>query len=204
MRASDPWQLPVYRFARSLAHRRIVVDIGCGTGDKLVQFVSPVAQRCIGIDQGSGISAARRRHPGGEWIEGDLSTDEPWAQVRGLHPTLVICSDVIEHLPDPCDLLRRLASLDCDVLISSPDRAHLPGATDLGPPKNPLHIREWSATEFRQLLSAQGFRILDERHFPARGHAFPIQVKMAAWRVMHGRAIRVPRSCMAFLARPSA
>ena len=127
----------VYRFARELAGGKTVVDIGCGTGGKLARYVAPVAQRCVGVDQASGIAVSRRNHPHCEWIDGDLSTDTPWDQARGVGPDLVICLDVIEHVPDPCELLDRLARLGGNLLISAPDRALLPGASDEGPPTNP-------------------------------------------------------------------
>jgi hypothetical protein len=57
---------------------------------------------------------------------------------------VVICADVIEHLPDPVPLVRNLASLaerSRAVVVSTPDRALVGGPHHLGPPGNPSHAR---------------------------------------------------------------
>lgn len=200
VRLADQWQAHVYRLAQGLAGGRTVVDIGCGTGGKLAKYVAPVASRCIGIDQSSGIAVARAQHPDGEWVEADLREDAAWDHVRSFEPDLVICSDVIEHVPDPVGLLRRLRSLGGRLLISTPDRSILPGASAEGPPASHLHIREWTADEFRRLLGDSGLEVVEHHHFPARGDVPPLlAARMALWRVLHGRGLRAPRSCMAFL-----
>src|SRR5215831_1019668 len=69
---------------------------------------------------------------------------------------LVICADVIEHLPEPDGLLRYLQSIaPCWIVLSTPDR-DVVGArygTMEGPPKNIHHVREWNMPEFRSYIS---------------------------------------------------
>src|SRR5215210_2042742 len=68
------FQEPVYRYAsRHCAVRtHTVLDIGCGTGKKLVQYFGGKVQRLVGLDQGSAIERARRDFPDENWIEGDV------------------------------------------------------------------------------------------------------------------------------------
>ena len=107
------YQVPVYRLAAERARRLspgLVMDIGCGSGDKLVEFFRTAPSRVVGVDQDSAISLAKSRFTGIEWLSGDLDSEQFWTVLTAYRPDLVICSDVIEHLIDPLGLLRRLRS----------------------------------------------------------------------------------------------
>ncbi len=138
--------------------RSIVVDIGCGTGRKLLTIQ---AQRRIGVDFGSNIAFCRSHHADwGEWVEADLS-NPPCLAIADLanHDTVVICADVVEHLPDPGPLLSLLAACyrnGAIVLTSTPDRERVRGAEHKGPPPNAAHVREWALDEYSSLLSSMG------------------------------------------------
>lgn len=200
------WQADVYRaVARMLGPSDTVVDVGCGTGAKLRHHLAPVAARAIGVDQGSGIAAASRLAPEGEWVAGDLSSDALWDEVAALSPDVVVCSDVIEHLEDPGTLLDRLRALAATgrLVISTPDRARLYGPDHLGPPSTPLHVREWTADEFRLLLEEHGFEVEDQFHVMARDRwGLEREVKEYVWKVLHRKRPGRHRTCMAFVCRP--
>ncbi len=69
------WQVPVYKFAAKLVKQNqwgSVVDIGCGTGEKLMKFVAPHAPRVVGFDQPSGVRRAQKMFPNATWIDGTL------------------------------------------------------------------------------------------------------------------------------------
>jgi SAM-dependent methyltransferase len=199
------YQEPVYGYAsrRMGDAARTVLDVGCGTGQKLVKHFDKKADRLIGLDQGSGIQRARREFPEATWIEGDVATDEVWTRADALRPDLVICADVIEHLVDPIVLLDRIHDIACDrVVLSTPDRSRLDGAPPLGPPLNPRHVREWTMDELQALVRSHGFTVEVARHFLPRSYARAlVEVRRAGWRLLHGRAVPDPRSCSVLVLR---
>jgi 2-polyprenyl-3-methyl-5-hydroxy-6-metoxy-1,4-benzoquinol methylase len=199
------WQEPVYRYAsrRFAARTRAVVDIGCGTGSKLVRYFRGRVQRLVGLDQGSAIARARRVFPEETWIEGDLQDATAWAQVAAIEPDVVICADVIEHVGDPLDLLDRLrAAARGPIVLSTPDRGRLDAARPLGPPLNPRHVREWTMQELQALVRSRGFDVERARHLFPRSYApAMVEVKRAAWRFLHRRAVPDRRSCSVVVLR---
>jgi SAM-dependent methyltransferase len=199
------WQEPVYRFAsKRLANvTSTVLDVGCGTGYKLMRHFDGKVRRLVGLDQGSAITRAQRDFPEQRWLEGDLGADATWAQVSGLSPDIVICADVIEHVADPLQLLDRLRDITSGRLVlSTPDRGRLDGASLLGPPLNVRHVREWTMDEIRALMSSRGFEVERARHLLPRSYApAMVEVRRAAWRLLHGRSVPDPRSCSLLVLR---
>ncbi|HEX7708487.1 MAG TPA: class I SAM-dependent methyltransferase [Thermoanaerobaculia bacterium] len=181
-RASSFFQWHVYRMAQDVVRNhgiRSVVDVGCGTGIKLVSLIAPFAA-VWGIDQLSAIEYCRSNHNVGEFIVADL---EQAGFESDLEPGLIVCSDVVEHVMDPDVLLaniRGLCNRDTLILFSTPDRDRLRGADCLTSP-HPDHVREWSAAEFTRYLECRGFEVLDAKHLP------PVRTAMNALFFQHLR-----------------
>jgi 2-polyprenyl-3-methyl-5-hydroxy-6-metoxy-1,4-benzoquinol methylase len=156
--SSDGWQNEVYRFAREIADQRelrSVIDIGCGSGHKLMKYFRD--RETIGLDVEKTCVVLRRRYPERRWQVCDfLSADVPKAE-------LVIASDVIEHLADPNQMLEFIQRIaPAHIIISTPDRSLLRRGSHRGPPCNPCHLREWTMAEFHAYVS-EYFHILE--HF---------------------------------------
>lgn len=178
------WQQPVYKFTAAFAEKikpKTIVDIGCGTGHKLAKFLSDKAPNVVGFDQPSGTRIGKRLFPQINWQTGDLNQDEAWERLKETKPDLILCSDVIEHLEDPVSFLKRVHQLmenDGYFILSTPDRQvfMIEGdATELGPPRNPLHVREWAFHEMKQLLEVNKFKIIEHHHLLPKGYAFSIR-----------------------------
>jgi predicted TPR repeat methyltransferase len=201
------FQDPVYRWAARLARDEEhlpVIDIGCGSGHKLVHRVGAVTDRFLGVDQPSGIAIARKEFPDREWLGGDLGDESFWTELSALRARLVLCSDVIEHVEEPRLLLERLARLagDGHILVSTPDRARLENADSLGPPVNPRHIREWSADELELLCESAGLAVVARRRFLPRRYGWnSVDRNRTAYRALHLRALPDRRSSYALLLR---
>lgn len=148
------WQPDVYKLAGELAVSRScesIIDIGCGSARKSLDLGLEV----IGIDSGPNLPSSRQ---GAVFIEHDLETG---LGVLEYLNGVVVCADVVEHLRDPLPLLsglRSLADRSPALLISTPDRDLVRGPDDLGPPRNPCHVREWNKREFAQLLGSVGIQ----------------------------------------------
>lgn len=93
-------------------------------------------------------------------------------QVPGGGATL-ICSDVIEHVEDPDQILAYLEAIRPEqIVISTPDRDEIKLDTQDGPPRNIHHVREWTHDEFVAYLSSR-FDIVDTR----RGKTIIVRMK---------------------------
>jgi SAM-dependent methyltransferase len=150
---ADEWQKEVYEAARFIMTRndlRTVYDVGCGSGYKLVHILGQF--ETIGIDVPETIEVVRRIYPERKWIGKSFdSLSLPEADI-------VICSDVIEHVPDPDALMRFLVNCTKQwIVLSTPDRDLIYKYRFLhksyfGPPKNPTHMREWTKAEFSRYV----------------------------------------------------
>jgi len=135
---------------------------------------APMDKFAARVVRGKGLLPVIDIHPGGfsvareslaerAWMDADLDDEAVWLQVFGLKPKLVICSDLVQTVPDPRRLLSGILRAIRDggeAFISTPDRGRLGRETAMGPPSDPCHIRQWSAEEFSLLLESCGFEIL--------------------------------------------
>jgi 2-polyprenyl-3-methyl-5-hydroxy-6-metoxy-1,4-benzoquinol methylase len=155
------WQPDVYSLAGALPGIERIIDVGCGNGEKLLQF-HPMRQ-IVGMDIGDNLAYCRKTYDFGQWIEHNLEMDSPFPLgPELLKNSVLVCADIIEHLIDPIHLLRNLKKcleIAPAVLISTPERDVTRGTSHKGPPPNPFHVREWNMSEFRALLEDAGFNI---------------------------------------------
>lgn len=157
------WQPDVYPEAARLAEllgASWIVDVGCGSGAKLAALHPRF--NVLGLDlPGPNLDLCRSRYPFLEWLEYDVEGNRPLPVPDVvLADSVVVSSDVIEHLRRPDRLLRALrSSLDVAraVVLSTPERERTWGPDHNGPPPNPCHVREWSMAELDAFLEAMGF-----------------------------------------------
>jgi len=164
----DKYQKEVYLYAKDVMekyHYKNVVDVGCGSAFKLIKYLG--GYNTIGVETEPCYSYLTNKYPNRNWLlSGKKETSfskEPLAH----KPDLVICSDVIEHIIDPDELIKYLISLNAQhYIISTPCRQRLldlkrfRSAKPLGPPTNKGHVREWTMIEFKEYIS-KSFNILE-------------------------------------------
>jgi STE24 endopeptidase len=131
-----------------------ILDAGCGEGFTIERLDSDYS--IYGVDNDlSSLLEARERNPNSDFYLGDIR-DLPLASHAF---PLILCLEVLEHLPDPhpaLEELRRVASCHC--LISVPHEpffrlANLLRGKNLRAWGNdPEHIHNWTAGEFIRLL----------------------------------------------------
>ena len=157
-RYTDQSQLEVYQFAREICDREklvTVVDIGCGSGYKLIKYLGDL--RTVGIDVPRTCDWLKRKYPNRVWENVDSYT------VPDHGVDLVIASDVVEHVVDPDRLIATIDRMAPSyIVLSTPDRNLLRLGTHNGPPLNQAHIREWSFAEFGAYMK-EHFDVLE--HF---------------------------------------
>lgn len=201
--ASGRYQYHVYAWAAELAAERglrSVLDVGCGPATKLARLVHPVCPDVEGIDQPSGVAAARALGAPGRFVEVDLERPAaaPWRTFD-----LIICSDVVEHLIDPDPMMAYLKGFAHErtlAVFSTPDRARLHGRDCMASTKAE-HVREWTGPEFGRFLRSRGYRVVAKRNFPADDAPVAAGLKHELrWR-LH-LAPTSPHRCQTWLCRP--
>jgi 2-polyprenyl-3-methyl-5-hydroxy-6-metoxy-1,4-benzoquinol methylase len=130
--------------------------LGCGTGwfaEKLSHF-----GRVTGIDlSASAISAAQKRYPGIEFIAGNLFDMKLPRETFDV----VVCQEVIAHVPDQPALLDRIAEVmkPGGYLVITTVNKFVIDRVDCGPDPRE-HIKQWlTMNEFKRLLRRR-FRVL--------------------------------------------
>ncbi|WP_195162135.1 glycosyltransferase [Mesorhizobium sp. NBSH29] len=164
------WQPDTYHEAKEYLQKAgcvRVIDVGCGSALKLRDlFSGSEATTVIAIDFAASLRAARENFPAAQHIECDLSSWEEVlmtaAALQSDAPTVILCADVIEHLPDPRPALMLIRMLlETSPLnrafISTPDRSDLRYGSKDTVPANPTHIREWTLKELSETMAAAGF-----------------------------------------------
>lgn len=164
------WQPEVYPFAAEVAREAGVtriIDVGCGSADKL----APLAEEfeCVGVDRGAIV--AKITHSIELWAADLESGDNLPVYPRG---ALLICSDVIEHLVYPEQLLLTLRHALEDgaagLVLSTPDRILARGPRHRGPCPNPFHAQEWSLDELVALLQENDLTVASASHTRSNDH----------------------------------
>jgi len=164
---TDKYQKEVYIYANNVMEKydyKNIVDVGCGSGFKLIKYLGNY--NTIGVETEPCYTFLKNKYPNRNWLlSGKKETsfsNEPLLD----KPDLVICSDVIEHIIDPDELIKYLISLNAlHYIISTPCRQRLldlkrfRSAKPLGPPTNKGHVREWTMSEFKEYIS-KSFNIL--------------------------------------------
>ena len=141
---TDKWQNFVYEQALTMSKEHnlsSILDVGCGSGFKLIKFFDNDNYTTTGIEVEPCLSFLKEKYPNKVWLQGD------WKQPVKDHD-LLICSDVIEHIVDPDEVLEFVRGCDSSVVVMS-----TPVRDNMGPPTNECHAREWSLEEFQEYLN---------------------------------------------------
>ena len=163
-RYTDQYQKEVYLEAANLMAAngwKSVIDIGCGSGYKLVNYLK--GYDTLGIEVEKTLKFLQKKYPDKKWI---LSEPDKWST---LDTNLVVCSDVIEHVDQPDLFLEAMLDIECNMfLISTPERDIVRGVDHIGPPQNTSHFREWNLEEFKNFLSlyfvVQDIKVVNVSH----------------------------------------
>ena len=151
---ADEYQKEVYAFARSFYDEKQlsgVLDIGCGSAFKLLANFQNAPKAGAELNT----EWLKQQYPNETWF---AFSDPSWKKFPA---QLIICADVIEHVPNPVafieDLLEHREAKY--FVFSTPDRNLDTSPWKFGPPNNESHYREWTFEEFEGFLSRY-FRVV--------------------------------------------
>jgi SAM-dependent methyltransferase len=137
-------------------------EVGCGEGELSMRMAS-AGLRVRGSDAFPEVAdeARRRAREAGLEIAYEAKAVQQLA-APGDSAELVVCCEVLEHLPDPEEALDRLASLASPWLIASVPREPLwrglnlaRGAYWADGGNTPGHVNHWSKRGFERLLETR-------------------------------------------------
>lgn len=158
------FQQDTYRYAREIIKKyniESVADVGCGVGEKLNKFISPLDTTVVGIDLPESINIAQKKYTG-EFIADNFDNDIPLVKRKF---DLVICSDVIEHIVNPDTLInyiKKITHSNSLIIFSTPERDYHRGF-DCMKSNKPEHIREWNTLELKNYLESRSLTV--KEHF---------------------------------------
>jgi len=161
---TDRWQKETYNTALAIAEKngyKNILDIGCGSGYKLVKWFPVDKYNTLGLELEPSLSFLKQTYPEHKWklsgCDKPFNNDEFSADV-------VICSDVIEHFTNPDILLNFIKTIKFNYLVmSTPARDLFSEKMSNEMPINRCHCREWNIDEFRRYIDSYNFNV--DRHF---------------------------------------
>jgi SAM-dependent methyltransferase len=133
-----------------------LLDIGSGQGDMAaaVREGFPLA-KILGLELSrSGVEISRRKVPDAEFQQVNLLDGSGPIQERSGWATHAVCSEVIEHVDDPCRLLmnaRRYMDAGCKLVVTAPGGPMSAFDRHIG------HRKHYSIGEIEALFRAAGY-----------------------------------------------
>jgi SAM-dependent methyltransferase len=146
---------------------RRVLDIGSGTGDLAADIVRafPKAE-VLGLDVSEGaVDQASRKVPAARFVQRDLLRNEDADGLPRGWATHAVCSEVLEHVPEPARLLanaRTYLAPGCRVIVT------VPGGPMSAFDRHIGHRRHFTPEDVRTILDEAGLETLraDRAGFP--------------------------------------
>ncbi len=167
---------PAQEFRRRLILRLLssedaphrIVDIGSGTGDLMASLTAAFpGARQLGIELSrAGIESAQRKVPDADFLQRDLTLAEPPPPEYSAWATHAVCSEVLEHVDDPCRLLevsRAYLAPGCRLVVT------VPGGPMTAYDRHIGHRRHFQPDDIANILRNAGFDAIR-----ATGAGFPV------------------------------
>jgi len=135
-----------------------VLDVGSGQGDFAAELLRRHSgAQLLGLEVSeAGIEISRRKAPGANFVQRDLTQpEEPEPQQRGW-ATHTVCSEVLEHVDNPRELLVNAAPYmapGCRLVVTVPGGPMSAFDRHIGQP------RHFSPQELGTLLTEAGFEV---------------------------------------------
>lgn len=150
-------QRQIYENIATRAADKTVCDVGSGSGLG-VAILAQEAQSVTGIEKVAGsVRFSRKCFPlkNVQFLNEDITV----CSLPSESFDVVVAVEVVEHIANYWDALSQIARIlrkSGTLYISSPNRnkGNRGGASSMGPPRNKYHVREWTAGEFLDVLSA--------------------------------------------------
>ncbi|MFW9882447.1 MAG: class I SAM-dependent methyltransferase [Candidatus Thorarchaeota archaeon] len=134
-----------------------ILDIGCGTGDLIAKFPLNIDfSNRYGLDiSDKNIKFAQKKYPEVNWICGtidDLNSDMDYS--------LIILSDILEHVEDDIELLKKSSCLSKYLLVNIPmEKCYSTRNREYGPNDIAGHLRSYDYFDVLKLIKKANLKI---------------------------------------------
>ncbi|MBU0619689.1 MAG: class I SAM-dependent methyltransferase [Patescibacteria group bacterium] len=136
-----------YEFVKQFVKNKKVLDIACGSGYGSKILAKAGAGKVVAIDVDEEAIKFAKQNYGHKNIEYQVGNAEEIGQGSNIFD-IISSFETIEHLQNPNKFLSELSRVAKDnglVIISTPNK-------DVFKQKNPFHLKEFSKTEFEEIL----------------------------------------------------
>ena len=146
---------------KSLPGSRLV-DIGCGQGDLLRHINSRHPSFSLfGFElSASGVASTKRKVPSADVRELDLFSESASSELSAIRAEIATCSEVLEHVPDPVEFLRRSRAA---LAPGGHMVATVPGGPRTGFDIQIGHFRHFTSLTARRTFESAGFEVVAVR-----------------------------------------
>ena len=154
-----PWlrhqQAARYSWVTAFASNKRVLEVGCGGGSGCHEILAAGATEVTGVDVDVEAVELARQNFNSPQLKFDVVQDA----VLPVHDAtfdVVVALETVEHVKDDRSFVEELARAlrpGGELLLSTPNRLVTnPGTSINARPANPLHVREYTRRELRDLL----------------------------------------------------
>jgi trans-aconitate methyltransferase len=148
----------ILRLLQGVSASSRVVDIGSGTGDLAASLREAYPRTSLlGLELSRiGVELAQRRVPDATFLQADLSTGAPPPPEYRAWATHAVCSEVLEHVDDPGDLMancRPYLAPGCLLVVTVPGGPMTEYDRHIG------HRRHFDPETLSTLLEREGFEV---------------------------------------------
>ena len=178
--------LAVYRWIAARVAGRRVADLACGEGYG-ADVLAARAAEVVGVDA----NPDAHEHARLRYRRANLRFERSLVEAYDEPRDAIVFLQTIEHVPDPGALLERFASLAPLAYVSTPNRLTLaPEGAEKS--DNPWHLREYTASGYRDLLTPHFRRVEILGLFHARKLRVHELAIRAGWDRLHP-ALRITK-----------
>mgnify|MGYP001601357051 CR=1 FL=1 len=163
--SSEINDMNIYSLAQVLGEKydcEFIIDIGCSNYKGLNKLKTKF--KIIGFDIKENVEKFKRKYNFINWIEFKFIEGLDFNIPKEiLEKSIIICSNTIQQLIDPTNLLlnlKKIMEFSPVCLIGATERNLCAGENHNGPPSNVLNLREWNKEELKSLLDYYGLNIL--------------------------------------------
>ncbi len=178
--------LAVYEWLAARVAGERVVDLACGEGYGS-DVLAGTAAEVIGVDA----NPEAHEHARLRYRRANLRFERTLVETWDEPSDAIVFLQTIEHIADPAALLRGFARLAPVAYVSTPNRLTLaPEGAEKS--DNPWHLREYTATEYRELLEPEFEAVELYGLFHARKLRLHALALRAGWDRVH-QALRITK-----------
>jgi len=132
-----------------------MIDLGCGFGSKLIDYIKPVCKNITAVDVNDAIDLCKTRDKDINWVCWNLNEK----YFSAAKYDLVLCADVLEHLDNldnAMSTIKNCIKPDGVAVLSTPDVSTV--AKDIL--VNSEHKNFWTEKQFKEFVKSCGFEII--------------------------------------------